>query len=246
MVQCRRFEGETVDVANRLKAEDIKGTITQMAYTPYRSVPEIAIPDNVAVMVCCNGPWVLPHRQEGDLDVISQWKAKMGGNKVWLWNNTGKHNCFGLNIQDLPSCTPRAFGRYYRRIAPLAFGAFCSNNAERFLYSALNYYIYCKVSWDNSLDSDALIDEYYNLMFGAAAEPMRKFFDVVEDKWMNKVIGNTYETDIGTMPLAPSSFKVWTQIYPLKEVDRLAARIELGVHYAMGTAEFDGLCVEEL
>ena len=218
--------GHTVDVANRLKAEGIKGTITQMAYTPYRSVPEIAIPDNVAVMVCCNGPWVLPHRQEADLDVISQWKTKMGGNKVWLWNNTGKHDCFGLNIKDLPSCTPRAFGRYYRRIAPLAFGAFCSNNAERFLYSALNYYIYCKVSWDNSLDSDALIDEYYNLMFGAAAEPMRKFFDVVEDKWMNKVIGNTYETDIGTMPLAPSSFKVWTQIYPMKEVDRLAALMD--------------------
>ena len=25
-----------------------------------------------------------------------------------------------------------------------------------------------------------------------------------------------------------------------------AARIELGIHYAMGTAEYDGLCVEEL
>ena len=25
-----------------------------------------------------------------------------------------------------------------------------------------------------------------------------------------------------------------------------AARIELGIHYALGRAEFDGLCVEEL
>ena len=32
----------------------------------------------------------------------------------------------------------------------------------------------------------------------------------------------------------------------MERVKHLAARIELGVHYAMGTAEFDGLCVEEL
>jgi alpha-glucuronidase len=73
---------------------------------------------------------------------------------------------------DVPSPTPRTFGRHYKEIAPWVFGAYCSNNSPRFLYSALNYYVFYKVAWNNATDVDALVDEYNRLMFGPAAEPM--------------------------------------------------------------------------
>ena len=212
--------GHVADVANRLKAEGVRGTLTMMAYTPYRNVPEIDLPDNVAVMICSNGPWVNPERREQDLALVRRWTEKLGG-KTWLWNNTGKHRCWKLDIEDLPCCTPRAFGRYYKDLKPLAFGAYCCNIAEKFLYSAINYYVYAKVSWRPETNVDALLAEYDRLMFGAAARPMRRFFDIIEEKWMTQVVGPAKETPVGTKTAAPSVRKVWTKIYPLKDVRKL-------------------------
>ena len=38
------------------------------------------------------------------------------------------------------------------------------------MYSALNYYVFYKVAWDNATDVDALVDEYNRLMFSPAAD----------------------------------------------------------------------------
>ena len=46
----------TADIANRLAEEGIKGTVTQMAYSPYDRIPKCAIPGNVAVQLAVMGP----------------------------------------------------------------------------------------------------------------------------------------------------------------------------------------------
>ena len=48
---------ETVKIANRLTAEGVKGYVTQMAYNPYRRIPDFDIPTNVLVLVAVTGPW---------------------------------------------------------------------------------------------------------------------------------------------------------------------------------------------
>ena len=132
---------------------------------------------------------------------------------MWLLNNNGKHAWYSLNISDVPTVTPRAFGAYYRKCAPYVFGAYASNSAERFLYSALNYYVFCKVGWDPSIDTDAVIDEYYDLMFGRAAGKMRQTFDMLERKWLTEIIGRSYEIKYGTSIEVPRNFTVWTKLY---------------------------------
>jgi hypothetical protein len=79
--------GKTVELANRLTAEGIKGRLTQMAYRPYRKVPSIDIPENVDVMVSESGPWSVasPWKLKRDNAEIESWYKKLGRN-VWLWN----------------------------------------------------------------------------------------------------------------------------------------------------------------
>ena len=203
--------GRVADIGNRLISEGIPGMLTMMSYVNYKHVPSVTLPTNVAVMVCSNDPWFTERSAGKSFDNLLAWREKCG--KVWLWNNNGKHRWYRLNLADVPTSTPHAFGRYYRKCAPYVFGAYASNESERFLYSALNEYVFCKVAWDRSADPEAIIDEYYRLMFGAASGPMKLFFDELERKWLTEVIGESYDIPYGTAIDAPLEFTVWTKLY---------------------------------
>ena len=222
--------GWTAKIAQRIKDEGLKGYVTQMAYHPYRNVPDITLPDNVIVTVCNNGGWVRGGRGEEALALVHAWREKVG--KVKLYNNTGKFRSSNTNIDGVPSTTPFAVAKFYNRVSPDVRGAYFCGPAERFLYTAMSYYVFSKIAWNGQADVAAIMDEHYRLMYGAAAKPMKEFFDIVERKWMTEIIGNTAETPLGTVHLTPSEFRIWTEIYnedrirPMKEaLDRAAAAV---------------------
>ena len=95
--------------------------------------------------------------------------------------------------------SPRAYGEYYKGIAPWIFGAFAESESDRFLYNYLNYYIFSKVAWDNRADFEALLEEHYRLMFGNAAPAMKKFYETLEDKWVGQVAGRVVDTPLGRL-----------------------------------------------
>ena len=233
----------TIDIAERLKREGVKGNVMQMAYSTYHNVPDRKIPDNVVVTVCNNGAWVLPERGERDFASMKAWFDNVG--RIKVYSNCGKHRCLNLNIPDVPSVTPRAMAAFYNRIAPMTRGAHCSNETDRFIYSMLNYYIYSKVAWEGSVDADALLGEFFRLMFGAGAEPMREIYDTLERKWMTQILGNSIDTAIGTVTAAPSEFRIWTELYspdrlkPLVTLaDKAAAAVPAGSPEAARLAFF--------
>ena len=86
------------------------------------------------------------------------------------------------------------------------------SECDRFLYFYLNYYIQCKVAWDNSVDYMALLDEHYRLMFGPAAEPMRKIMERFEDIWLHQISGRIVETalPISAVPSDHDRHKVYS------------------------------------
>lgn len=217
--------GQTARVGRRLKDEGIPGTITMMAYESYKGVPETEIPDNVAVMICSNGSWVRPEREEGDFAMLGAWTNKLG-HTVWNWHNTGKHACLNLMIRDAPGMTPHAFGRYYRKLAPYSFGCFCDNSQDRYMYLYLNYYIFHKVAWDNSVDTEAMIDEHHRLMFGPAEGPMRAFYGLLEKKWLGEIIGEGVSTSIGMATVSVSDLEIWRSVYGGETVSRLKALMD--------------------
>ena len=217
--------GRVAECAQRLIDEGIPGNLTMMSYNPYKNVPDFNLPSNVVVMVCSNGAWAKEKYQELDLKRLQAWIAKCG-RKLHIWNNSGKHTCFNLNYADMPGITPRAYAKYYKGISPFIFGAYCDNQSEKFIYSALNYYTYSRLAWRNDVDAEAMLEEYYRLMFGKGAKAMQRFDEALEDIWMNEIISTQIETSLGPMNSGVSTFELWSRVMDVKRVRGLAAMFD--------------------
>lgn len=200
----------TAELACRLKP--LGGIVTQMAYLPYRRVPDFDLPDNLRVMIAENGPWSLFDEQglAGQNAEIRAWAEKTKG-KVWIWTYPCKLG--KLDLPDVPQMTPRAYGKYYSMLEPWIFGAYAESESDTYLANYLNQYVFGKVCWNPKVDVKALLDEHYGLMFGSAAAEMQAFFEGLEDKWMREVAGKTVDTPLGPKAVAPSAYDLWTKVY---------------------------------
>lgn len=211
--------GRTVELADRLARAGCPVRITQMAYPPYRRIPDLKIPANVDVMVAESGPWSVsnPAGLRREYDEIRRWNEKLG-RKVWIWTYVNKFGA--MNLPGIPNGTPRAWAKYYREVAPWISGVFAECENDRFFYNHLSYYVFGKICWNPDTDVDALMDEYFRLMFGPAADPMARLVAEIEDKWVNDVSGTLADTPLGPMRQPPSPYALYMRIYSLETLKR--------------------------
>ena len=226
--------GVVSNLASRLTAEGVDGTLTMMAYSPYGRIPDFQLPPNVEVMVARTGPWSIRNRAKLNEDnaVIRGWAEKLG-HKVWIWNYVLKWGASLLKMGGAPQVTPRAYAAYYKELAPVIRGAFAESETDRYFCNYLNYYVFSKVCWDNAVDVEALLAEHHRLMFGAGAAEMAKIYDALEEKWIGGVMGTIKETPLGPQFVMPSDAELWNKIYSpefLAEFDALlkAATAKVG------------------
>ena len=213
------------EIALKLKEEKIPGHLTMMAYAPYRDVPNVEIPDNVLVMVAEHGPWGIYNKETQDRDnkEIRAW-VKKTGRKTWLWNYANKWG--KREMPGIPQVTPRAIGEYYKEQKPYIFGAYMESETDKYIFNALNFYVFSKVCWDNDSDVAAILDEYYKLMFGPAAEVMQSIDVRFEEIWIRKIGGRVVDTDIGPMAAPPSEYDLWEKVYSPDEITKLSERYD--------------------
>ena len=209
------------DIARRLKEDNVPGYVLTMAYSHYRQVPDVDIPDNMLVMLAQLGPWadLTPNKIE-QLKLLKQWHEKLGA-KPYLWNYIGK---FSARIPLVANWTPRAVGRYYHDVRNDIFGAFFECETDYWIFGFMNYYIFGKMMWDKESDANAILEEHYRLMYGPAAPEMTRFFDIFEDIWMRDIVGKVMDSPSGPVSVRPSEYMLWNQIYTpeiRKELDSL-------------------------
>ena len=200
---------QTKKLAERLLAEGIPGYVTQMAYPPYRRLPAFDLPTNVLVMVAERGPWGVQYKDLWDRDnaEVAAWSKKIG-RKVWLWTYPGK---WGRHRRPgIPQMTPKAYGLYFKSVKDWIFGAYAEGETDRIIYNYLNHYVFAKLMWNMDTDVDALLEEHYRLMFGAAAGEIKAYFEALEDRWMHGMTG--YEA------AAPTNLGPGTYNMPPKDV----------------------------
>ena len=207
--------GNVVRLANRLIADGAEGSLGMAVYPPYQRLPDFDIPTNIVFDLSVNGPWMKgqPELAAAEDRHLRGWQRKVGTKPIF-WNYAGKWS--GFDIKDVPQSTPRAFAEYYQAIAPIVLGGFVESDSDRALYNYLNYYVYSKIAWDGRVDVDAVLDEHYRMMFGPAAEPMRTFYESMEERWINGIAGRpdcVGMNALGPVILAPSEFELWTRIY---------------------------------
>ena len=198
-----------------------------MAYSMYRPVPKnITVPDNLMIMVAINGPWAesLPYFRNRDEKLVKDWVKKCHGKKTWLWNYANKAG--PRQIPGLPAITPRAIGTYYKRLAPLIFGAYMQSDTDNYIYNHLNFYVFSRICWDNQVDVDAVLKEYYQLMYGPAAPVMEKIFQRFEDLWINKIVAKPIDTPLGPECVPPSDDQIWEEIYSPAELAAIGKQFD--------------------
>ena len=215
--------GNVAKVCRRLKEEGIEGTVTMMGYTPYKNPPDFPLPDNLRVMVARGGPWNAGNQAsfEAEVGEIRSWAEKIG-KKVWLWNYPCK---FRGEFPDIPEHCPRLWGKYYKTLSPWIFGAYAQNTSTRWMYGHLDTYVYTKVCWDNTTDVDAVIEEYYTLMYGRGRDDMKAFFETLEEKW-RRVVASTADTPLGPVVVRPSEYRLFTDIYSPAAIAGLGASLD--------------------
>ena len=199
------------DTANRLKKENVPGYLSMMTYHYYRHVTNVELPDNIIVMFACLGPWSM-HTALNDQNNkrMRAWNAKLK-DKVYLWTYANKYAA--LRMPGIPHSTPECIGNYYKSVSRDIYGAFMESETDYSIFNMLNYYVFSKVAWDNSTDVNAILNEFYQTMFGKAAPHVKKFFQKLELNWVTKIAGRSVETAEGPVNAPPSDFELWNKIY---------------------------------
>lgn len=202
----------TAELAARLKDAGIDCLISQMAYVPYGELPSFDLPDNIYVVVAQGGPWSrsTPALRSEQVDLFRKWSEKVR-RRVGFWTYPQKLG--SLKIPTVPSLAPRAWGEYYKLIAPYTDGGFCESESDRAIYNYLNYYVFSKVSWDADVDIEKLLADHHEKMFGAGAKAMAKFYDALEEKWIYGITVNFYESPYGPLVRAPNEYDIWKSHY---------------------------------
>ena len=212
----------TAEVARKVQDAGLKGRVAQMAYSPYSAVPDFDLPPNLDVMVATMGPWSLKDESlfARTSQNVKDWSKKLG-HTVWLWTYPGKVNA--MNLPAAPQVAPKVWGKYYKRMAPYVFGAFNESESDSFYFNYLNFYVFSRVAWNPSVDVDAIVAEHHRLMYGKGAPAMAKFFDRLEDIWLNELTREDNRTSTGGEPSysPPGPYKLLTQVYSKKTLQEL-------------------------
>jgi hypothetical protein len=208
----------TVDIANRLTREGVKGKIVQLAYIPYNLPPNCVIPDNVLVPVAVfPGIAKADHPRMADTERFVQAWRKIVPQNIYIRAWTGK--TMDRKIPAVPALKHNHIADYFSQRAGWFSGAFIDEHTDHFMFAYLNVYVFSKVAWNNNIDTKALIDEHFKLMFGDAAKLMHEFYDELESLWNDKVlVGRIKEHGLGVKIDVPGEIDIWTKIYSAEKM----------------------------
>jgi len=221
-----------IGIAERLKRNGIDGYVMVDSYGRYNMLHSMELPDNMTVQVAMAGPWTERDdaRRKADDERLRFWNRKQknlryNNNKVFMTKVCAP-------VELIPNFTPRAVGAFFKRQAPYIYGCMFEAGSDRWLFDALNCYVFSKVMWNSGTDIEALLEEHCRLMYGAAAPMMNDFYRELENIWLDKIVANVINTPWGATWQMPTKQEMWTKIYSpekIKEINALLDRAEKAV-----------------
>jgi hypothetical protein len=158
--------------------------IVTLAYMTHGAPPQkFRLEPNVLVQYCfaCNRLNFDRPSYEHELKLLKEWRQAYPGRTLYLWlyytfpvevANNGKFHCF-------PGFFAHAIGQQFALFQQSDYrGAFhCGYGQE------VEAYLTYRLMDDPSLGVDTLLNEYFTRLYGPAAEPMRKFYETVEQAY---------------------------------------------------------------
>lgn len=177
-------------VAREIRKKHPQGKIAVLAYSDYAYPPDFDLEPNITVQMCLhNRAWEHSERiRKNDLDILNSWKEMKGQPELYLW----LYYCF-------PSLSAtqgqwRAFPGFFAHeivkhmelfrkdgIRGIKYEpSYLAGGRQSPLFDQLEFYVTWRLADDPALDGNKLIDEFFTSYYGPAAEPMRRFYNMVE------------------------------------------------------------------
>ena len=170
-------------VAKELKKTHPKAKIRTLAYAGHLGVPNLdSLEDSIEIHFCptfsCSPTRAEFRRQ---MEQMREWHEKFPRNAfgLWLYNCQAMANAKCGGQMGFPNCFAHAAGDCYRLFKRYNAGAgtfYCGQ------YSVADTYVQWRLACDPEANVDDLLADCYRL-YGAAAVPVRKFYELVEDRW---------------------------------------------------------------
>ncbi|MEM9227254.1 MAG: DUF4838 domain-containing protein, partial [Verrucomicrobiota bacterium] len=155
-----------------------KRYVSQLAYLTHLDTPDFTVDDRVAVYVAEDrSQWYDPQRRREDLALIKRWSDSGVG-------------LFGL--RDYYYGRPYFIPRIFTEAIAESLKTACKDGARLFIaesnprwgFDGPKLWLATQLIVDADQNPDQLLDEYYTRFYGAAAEPMERFFKACEAAWM--------------------------------------------------------------
>lgn len=162
------------EVARGLRQNDPEAWIGLYAYSSHRLPPTIEVEPNVYVQVAMGfnrTKYSLP-------ELVDRWSKKVGA--------IGLREYYGVEAWDwgLPGRARGGQVEYHRKWIPFyaerKMNAINAETNANWGAQTLGLYVASQLMWDPNSDVDSIVDKFFDLAFGVAAEDMRRFYDKME------------------------------------------------------------------
>lgn len=181
-----------------------------LAYSGYRMPPEDfdRLHPNVGVTYCQTRANLRdPEARRRLFEEREQWQAMLGNNEFYVWEYFLWHRpgtaLWGVPVifwdlmqQDMQALAGKSRGEYVE--------AWTLQGGDLWGINHMTIYLQSRLYWEPDLERSALLEEYYRLFYGPAAETMREFFEFAESVWMRQadleVLAEEGETRASTLP----------------------------------------------
>ncbi len=164
-------------------------TLIVPAYSTFRVIPDnIKVPDNVEIIPVLPGTGYSmaylkePICREIAAEDIAKLK-KLNSGKTWMWMHY-PHRPRISNRIHIPYPVPHYMKDFVKNNQDVFSGFYLNGHPTTVLaLDSIMLYTWFQLLWNPDLNVDAVSDEYCNLMFGPAAETMKKYWLIITNRW---------------------------------------------------------------
>ena len=177
-----RFVHYANAVITELKQTNPGRQLGILAYVQHTAPPKKAIPLPEYATLVTHTPWEFCHVHALDDPSCPANTRFTGYLRGWtaLTRHTGIYDYYGHFFMFTPWPLVRILRRDIPFVRSLGVETFTSETQQNWANQGINFYVAAKLIADPAADVDALLKEYYTRFYGAAAAPIRRYWERFE------------------------------------------------------------------
>jgi hypothetical protein len=165
-------------VAKALRESHPGKSVGTLGYLGTDRPPSFPLERNIIVYLCASrANWCVPANKANDLELIDAWLERIDHVGIYEY-------LYGMGFS-IPRLYTRALAEYLRHVGNKRPGSgFYAEIYSNHGLDGPKPWLVEKLLWNPNQDVDALMTQWATACFGPASEPMKKYFDLLEEDWM--------------------------------------------------------------